>query len=263
MGGTTFKLALIQMLVTPGDEEANLARAERLVAEAAQHGADVVLLPEAFHLGWTDPSARNHADILPEGAACQRLMRLAREHSMFVCAGIIERAGDRIFNSAILLDREGNMLLHHRKINELDIARELYAIGDKVSVADTEFGRVGLMICADAFPPGQPISRSLGLMGARIILSPSSWAVPADHDNAVDPYGQLWLDNYIPVAREYKLWIASASNVGPIIAGPWKDRKCIGCSMVIAPTGEDVLRGPYGATAETILYTNIQRSSIS
>ena len=109
------------------------------------------------------------------------------------------------------------------------------------------------MICADGFAPGQSISRTLGIMGASVILSPCAWAVPHDHDNERDPYGQLWLDNYCPVAREFGLSIVGVSNVGPITAGPWQGRKCIGNSLVIGRDGGEVARGPYGERAEVML----------
>lgn len=253
-----FKLTLVQMLVLPGQEDANLARAERLLREAAASGARVALLPEVFHLGWTDPSARELAGEIPNGRVCQKLGALARELNLYICAGLAERAGSRIYNSAVLISPAGELLLRHRKIHELDMARELYSVGDRLGVVETELGRIGLMICADAFPPGQPISRSLGLMGAQLILSPCSWAVPADHDNDREPYGQLWLDNYIPVAQEFKLWIASASNVGPITAGPWQGRKCIGSSMVLDPKGAPMLRAGYGEVAEDVCSVEIR-----
>jgi len=114
------------------------------------------------------------------------------------------------------------------------------------------------MICADAFARGQIVSRTLGLMGAQMILSPCAWAVPADHDNTREPYGQLWRDHYEPVARDFRLWIAGVSNVGPIRSGPWIGRKCIGCSLLVGPDGKEVLQGPYGVDAETILFAEIK-----
>ena len=95
-------------------------------------------------------------------------------------------------------------------------------------------------------------------MGADIILSPSAWAVPADHDNEKEPYGAIWLKNYQPVARDFRLWIAGVSNVGWITDGPWKGRKCIGCSLVIGSSGDPVLRGPYGVDAEAVLYVDVK-----
>ena len=251
------KLAIVQMLVEPGRKEANLDRAEQRIADAATKGAQVILLPEAMPLGWTHPSARTEADAIPGGESCLRLRQAARSHNVFICAGVIERAADHIFNAAVLINPAGDVILQHRKIHELDIAHELYARGDRLSVVDTPFGRIGVMICADGFAPGQCISRTLGVMGARTILSPCAWAVPAGHDNVRDPYGQLWLDNYGPVARDFEMVIAGASNVGPITAGPWQGRKCIGNSLVIGRHGQQIARGPHGETAEAILHVDL------
>jgi predicted amidohydrolase len=253
-----FKLALIQMRVEGGRKEANLRRAIDRIAEAAGQRAQVVVLPEAMTLGWTHSSAKTDADEIPGGLSCEILRQAARRHNVYVCSGLVERTGHKIFNSAILIEPGGHVILHHRKLNELDIAREFYAVGDRLSVAPTPFGTLGVMICADAFASGQVVSRALGLMGADIILSPCAWAVPAEHDNQQEPYGKLWLDNYCPVARDFGLWIAGVSNVGWLTDGPWEGRKCIGCSLVIGPDGKQVLMGPYGDAAEIILYAHIE-----
>ncbi len=245
------------MLVAGGGKDANLSRAIDRIREAAASGAQVVVLPEAMTLGWTHSSASQHADAIPEGESCRRLREAARANRIYVCAGLVERAGPRIFNAAALIGPDGDLLLHHRKLNELGIAHEHYALGDRLAVASTPLGTFGVMICADAFARGQVITRTLGLMGAQIIHSPVAWAVPADHDNTKQPYGQLWLDNYSPVARDFRLWIAGVSNVGWLDDGPWKGRKCIGCSLVIGPDGQKVLMGPYGAEADALLYTDI------
>jgi predicted amidohydrolase len=183
---------------------------------------------------------------------------MAAEHRVFLCAGLTERDDERVFNAAVLLDPQGEILLRHRKLNELAIGHACYAQGDGLGVAHTPLGTMGVMICADAFARGQVVSRSLGLMGAQLILSPCAWAVPADHDNVREPYGRLWLDHYGPVARDFRLWIAGVSNVGPLRSGPWAGRRCIGSSLLVGPEGLAVVRGPYGDTAETILYADVE-----
>ncbi len=248
-----FRLALIQMLVQPGCIEANLTRAEERVREAAAAGAQMVILPETLDCGWTHPSAREFAGPIPGGASCERLRALARREGVHLCAGLVEASGEQRFNAAVLFSPDGDLLLHHRKIHELDFAHDLYSRGGRLAVAHTPFGTVGVMICADAFAPGESISRTLALIGAQIIVSPCAWAVPASHDQAREPYGALWRDCYGRVARECGIWIAGASNVGAVIAGEWAGRKCIGCSLVVGPDGEPVAQGSYGEDADTML----------
>jgi predicted amidohydrolase len=248
-----FSLALGQIHVRPGRKAENIAGAIKTIdSVVGLRGCDVILLPEALPVGWTHPAARQEAESIPDGEWCAALGKAAKRNKVWVCSGVIERDGDRIFNSAVLINADGQFVLVHRKINELEMAHDLYAPGEQLRVVDTPFGRMGVMICADAFAKGQVIGRTLGLMGAQVILSPCSWAVPPDHDQEREPYGQLWLDNYQPVAREFGLWIAGVSNVGPITDGPWSGRKCIGSSMVIGPKGEVAWRGHYGEAAEEV-----------
>src|SRR5437773_1499642 len=98
------KLALIQMRVEAGKKEANLDRARDLIGKAANEGARVAVLPEAMTLGWTHSSARGQADEIPNGASCIALRATARQHKLYLCSGLIEKAGQQIFNSAVLID---------------------------------------------------------------------------------------------------------------------------------------------------------------
>ncbi|TVR52131.1 MAG: carbon-nitrogen hydrolase family protein [Puniceicoccaceae bacterium] len=248
-----FHLGLIQMRVDGGDKAANLARAESHISAAAAAGCQVVLLPEAMDLGWTHPAALDQAEPIPGGEPFRRLAAAATAHQVWVCAGLTERDRDRVYNAAVLISPQGKLRGLHRKIHELDIGRPYYAAGDRIGVVTTDLGVFGLMICADANAPERFIGRSLGRLGAQIILSPCAWAVTADHDQALDPYGGLWREAYQPLAREFGLWVAGASNVGPMTGGPWQGRNCIGCSLVVDPAGKVVREGPYGKSAEAIL----------
>ncbi len=254
---TKFKLAIVQMAVKTGDRSANLKTAEARIIEAAENNAQVILLPEVMDLGWASPTALTKAQPIPEGETSQTLIRLAKQHKVYICSGLIEQDGDKIFNSAILINPKGEIILKHRKINELDIAQPYYALGQDMHVCQTEFGSFGVLICADANTPGYVLTRTLGYMGADVILSPSSWAVKATHDNISEPYGQMWIDAYHPVAKDFSIWIASASNVGWMEDGPWEGWKGIGCSLVVDPKGEVALHGPYGEEADKILYIDI------
>ena len=246
------------MLVQGGHVRENLIRAVQFIRRASSHQAQIVLLPEALDLGWTHPCALDEAGGIPDGHACSVLRSAAREFGVHVCAGLVERSGARLFNSAVLISPDGGILLHHRKLNELEIGHGFYAQGDRLAVAETPLGTIGLMICSDAFVRGQVVGRTLGLMGADLILSPCAWAVPEAYDVEKTPYGELWSGSYGPVARDFHLWIAGISNVGVLSAGPWKGRPCIGNSMVVGPDGAVVRRGAFGKDAEELILVEVQ-----
>jgi predicted amidohydrolase len=257
-GRPSFKLAIAQMLVKGGALEANLEHAAEMISEAAENGAQMVLLPEAMDLGWTDPSALTMAEPVPGGKSAQMLSTMAKKHQIYVCSGLTEKDGETVYNSAVLIDPSGQVILLHRKINELDIGHPYYALGQDLRVVQTNLGSIGVMICADASTGNGEIPRTLSYMGADVILSPSAWAVPDDHNNIKEPYGDMWRDIYKSVTKDFRVWIASCSNVGWMSGGPWKGWRTIGCSMVIGPGGTEVLNAPYGVNADTILYVDIK-----
>jgi predicted amidohydrolase len=257
MSDQRFRLGMAQTRVEGGRPEDNLNRAVAAIREAADLGCRVVVLPECLDLGWTHPSARDFAQPIP-GPHFDRLAGAARAAGVYVAAGLVERAGPKLFNAAVLIGPAGELLLHHRKINELDIALDLYSVGDRVGVAQTDLGTFGLNVCADNFADSLAIGHVLCRMGAQVILSPSAWAVDADHDNASDPYGKLWLDAYTELARLYDVTVVGVSNVGRLTGGPWAGRKCIGCSLAVGPGGAVLARGPYGEIAEAVVCVDIE-----
>lgn len=70
-----------------------------------------------------------------------------------------------MYNSAILVSPEGDILIKHRKINVLTIALDLYEIRDSLSVASTSLGKTGIDIFADNFPNSLALGHSLARMG--------------------------------------------------------------------------------------------------
>ena len=247
----TVRVAMAQMLVEGGEPDANMARAVARVADGAEHGCDVALLPECIDLGWTHPSARELADPIP-GPRTELLAEAANRGGVYVVAGLTERAADGARNTSVLLSPSGDILLQHSKINLLDIARDVYTPGTSLSVADTSFGVVGIPICADNFGGCLHYSRSLIGMGADIILSPCAWAVPPGFDDEETPYGGLWLDSYGTLARESGVPVVGVSNVGRMTGGPWNGHDCIGRSLAIGRDGEIAAHLPFGADADCV-----------
>ena len=221
------------------------------IAEGAMVGCDVVVLPECLDLGWTHPSVFTQAETIP-GPRSDRICQAAAEHRVFVVAGLTERRGDEIYNTAILVDSSGNLVATHRKINILDIAANLYSPGETLHVSETPWGVVGVLICADNFPEKTALGEALYHMGARAILSPCAWAVPPDFNQEKTPYGDLWRGSYCSLTRDRDLTVIGVSNVGPVSGGPWEGHHCIGNSMAIGTNGKEIAVLPFGHSAECI-----------
>lgn len=247
---TAITVGLAQALVLPGDLEGNLQRAGELVAEAARSGCDIVVLPECVDVGWTDVRARELAQPIP-GSTSDFLCHLALTHSIIVASGLTERDGDVVYNAAVLIDRAGTIIGRHRKINELEFARKIYGVGQELKVVDTEFGVVALNICADNYVDSLALADAQAAMGAKLVLSPSSWAVPPGHDDEANPYIE-WQEPYRIIGQRHGIPVVGVSNVGPVETGEWAGWECIGRSLATDARGEIVSWGSYGVRASEL-----------
>ena len=243
-GGRAIRVGMGQMLVVPGAMEENLARAVAMIESAAREGCAIVVLPECLDLGWTSPEARRLAQPIP-GPASDRLAAAAASAGVMVVAGLTERDGEKLFNSAILIGADGSILASHRKINELDFARELYSPGRELRVVETPLGIIGVSICADNAYPALALGRALASMGAEILLSPCAWAVPPGFDNEARPYGDEWVTAYGALARETGMPVIGVSNVGPVVGGEWDGWSCIGASLAVGAGGNVLVQAPF------------------
>ncbi len=131
---------------------------------------DVILLPEEITLVGNNRPYPEIAEPIP-GPTTKRLGEVARERSAYIAAGIVEREGPAIYNTAVLIDRAGNVAGKYRKVY---LPREEVegglTPGSDYPVFRTDFGTVGMMICYDVFYADP--ARALALKGAEMILMP-------------------------------------------------------------------------------------------
>ena len=243
-----------QLLVEGGEPERNLSRARQMILESVEKKVDIVLLPEVFDLGWTHPSALKEAQTIP-GAYSDFLCDEAKRGGIYICAGLTEKESDKVFNTAVLIDRKGNILVKYRKINLLTVEQPFYQIGSKLEVVDTEFGLIGINICADNYSDSLEIGHVLAKMGAQIILSPSSWTSDYHYFEGQDPYEKKWLKPYQTLAYLYDLVIAGATSVGYIVGGPYEGKKMVGCSLAVGKNGI-ISQGKYNEFAGELVISN-------
>ena len=245
------KIASGQIRIVGGDVNGNLGRAKIAIEEGSKLGANIVLLPECSNFGWADPSAITEATEVASDLFLEGIKESAIINNVYVAVGFVERDGNHLYNSAVIISPIGEILLRHRKINELDFAREIYSVGSQISSVDTPLGKLGLMICADALSEEDQIIKRLIDDGAQVILSPSAWAVPPDFNNSLTPYGSLWTHAYSSGVADSNKWVIATSNVGFIRSGQWAGYKCIGNSIAMGPN-QSLQVSPFGEEAEHI-----------
>lgn len=230
------KIGMGQLLVEGGEPERNMERAISMIENASRQRCDIVLLPEVFDLAWTDVSAKKEAEEIP-GRRSNFLCAAAKKNKIYICAGLTEKLNGKIYNTAIFIDKLGKIVLKYQKINLLKFEQEFYEVGQSLNVIDTEFGKIGINICADNYRDALHIGHTLARMGAELILSPSSWTVNYDVSEDKDPYKNKWLAPYSILAKTYGLVVVGATSVGYLISGPYEGEKSIGCSLAVGPNG--------------------------
>lgn len=147
----------------------------RLVEQAAARGADIVCLPEGLTAAGNGLTYAQAAEAVP-GPTTEFFGALARRLRVWIVAGLYERSGARLYNTAVLVGRDGKLVGRYRKMSLPDEEIEGgITPGSETPVFDTDFGRVGLMICWDSSYP--EVARALAAGGAEVILMPIAGGV--------------------------------------------------------------------------------------
>ena len=174
------KVAVTQMSCSRNPEE-TLAKADRLVRQAAGKGAKIILLQELFETPYFCQLQKFEylelAKPLGENPAVHHFRKVARELDVVLPVSFFERAGNTQFNSVAVIDADGEILGVYRKTHipdGLPYAEKFYFTpGDTgFKVWDTKYGRIGVGICWDQWFP--ETARSLALLGAEILLFPTA-----------------------------------------------------------------------------------------
>lgn len=151
---------------------------------AGKLGLDIVCLGETITIVGTDCSVKDCAEPIP-GPATRQLADAAQRNRIWVVAGLTERADDVVYNTAVLLDRQGRIAGKYRKVH---LPREEWKNGvrpgGEYPVFETDFGKVAIQICYDWFFP-EPAA-IFALKGAEIIFAPTWGNTLPDEAGRVD-----------------------------------------------------------------------------
>jgi len=234
----TLRIAMGQIVCLDGDRQGNLTRIDRAVAEAKSAGAHIVCLPEMTLLGWVNPDAHRRAHPIP-GEDSESLCRLARDHKVFLCVGLAEKTADHLYDSALLIDADGQILLKHRKINLLtELMTPPYTPGKKVRVVETRFGRIGLLICADTHPA--EILAQMAELKPWLVLVPYGYAAT---EKAWPEHGKALEAVVTNAAKITGAAVIGTNAIGQISHGPWMGLTYGGHSVAVNRAGQILALG--------------------
>ncbi len=229
----SLKAALLQTKVS-ADKEENLRSVREKLRGLRGEKLDLVTLPEMFNCPYQTDLFPVYAE-REGGTSWQQLSQIARKEQIYLAAGSIPEVDEegKVYNTAYVFDREGRQIAKHRKMHLFDInvtggqyfkESDTLTAGNKVTVFDTEFGRMGLCICFDIrFPE---LSRLMVQDGAQILLIPGAFNMTTGPAHWELSFRARALDNQV-----YILGTAPARD-------PKSSYTSWGHSIAVSPWGE-------------------------
>jgi len=248
----TLRVACVQ-LTSRSDKAANLEKAERLVAQAAATGADVVVLPEKWNAIGSAEVLHGAAEALEGGESVEAMADWARTHGLTLVGGSIteRREGrEKLSNTSIVFGSDGTIVGVYRKIHMFDVEvgghvyRESDAEepGDEPVVVDLEGWPTGLSVCYDIrFPE---LYRILALQGAEVVTVPAHFTLYTGKDH--------WELLLRARAVENQYYVVAAAQIGETVPG----RLSYGRSLIVDPWGIVVAVAP---DDETVIAAELDR----
>jgi N-carbamoylputrescine amidase len=243
------KIACIQMEPVVGEKSANLAKTLDLIARAAGAGAGLIVLPELANSGYvfnTREEAFALAEPVPGGPSTDAWAAAAARLGVHIVAGIAERAGDVLYNSAVLIGPDG-YIGTFRKVHLWAAENLFFEPGDLgFPVFRTRLGRIGMAICYDAWFPES--FRLAALQGADIVCVPTNWVPIPGQDPKREAMANILV---MAAAHSNSLFIACADRIGVE-----RGQSFEGQSLVVGHTGWPVA-GPASRDHEEILIVEV------
>lgn len=228
MADSKLRLALVQMPVRTLALEENWERGSSFVRQAADAGADLVVLPELWTTGFHWPKNCRLVDEHPLWE--ESLMDLSQKYGVWIAGSTLAGSTESgVFNRATLISPEEGAVAHYAKMHLFSLTGEdrYLTPGNDVVCPETPWGKIGLAICYDVrFPE---LWRMLALEGARLILCPAGFPEPRqDH----------WRTLLRARAIENQCFVAGVNQVGTEQIAGGSALKYFGGSLLVDPWGE-------------------------
>lgn len=242
-------IACIQMEPVIGDKPTNIARSIGFIETAVERGAELVVLPELANTGYVFRDRQEAAELaepVPGGETTAAWSEIASRRNITIVAGITERAGDTLFNSAVVIGPDG-YIGRFRKVHLWGDEKKVFSPGDLgFPVFQMPFGRLAVAICYDGWFP--ETFRAAALQGADILCVPTNW-VPMPGQ----PADRHAMANTLVMAGAHSnnLFVACADRIGVERGQPFE-----GQSLIVDRHGWPIA-GPASRHREEILIAEI------
>jgi len=251
MASSLIKVALVQNnpQVGIGNKPKNLENTLFYIDKAAGEKANLVVFPELANTGYrfeTRQEAFEHAESVEDGMSVKLWTEAAKAHNIHIIAGLAERDGPAIYNTAVLIGPEG-LIGKYRKTHLWGIEKFWFTPGNAgFPVFETEFGRIGILICWDAWFP--ETVRIMGVQGADLICTVNNFTFS---ESVFDNTGKS-MDYYLMRAHAHMngMFVASANRIGSE-----RGERFIGGSLLVDPLGLPVAAA--NSDEETMLVAEI------
>ncbi|WP_327286764.1 nitrilase family protein [Streptomyces sp. NBC_01198] len=247
------RVAVVQFEPQVGAEnlKANAAAVEQRLNAAGESGANLVVLPELATTGYvfeTREEAFAHSETIPDGPSLQLFERTAAQHGMYIVGCVVERDGERLYDTAVLVGPEG-YIGRYRKTHLWNTEKLWFTPGDEgFKVFDTRIGRIGLLVCWDIWFP--ETARIVSQLGADIICIPTGWVwtpPPLYDASGVCMAAHLT----ITAAHVNNVFIATADRIGQERGAGF-----MGNSLIAGTNGWPIDRIA-GPDEDTIIYADV------
>lgn len=250
MSGKNFRAALVQFDIRPSQVHLNESTAAELIAKSAELGADVVVLPELWNVGYDLERLPQLAQNIPNGSSTQMLCNLAKQYGIYIFGGTIaEQKGDKFYNTALVINDMGEIICKYRKLHLFPKGlreQDYFTPGDEWGLVETPWGLFGVAVCYDLRFPAT--IQNLTLRGANTIIVPAQWpTVRADH----------WLMLNQARAIDNQVFVLGCNRTGRDASGKYP-----GWSVAVDPLGH-VLAGGKEAESPGVLLADIDYGQMS
>ncbi|MCK4336907.1 MAG: carbon-nitrogen hydrolase family protein, partial [Candidatus Aminicenantes bacterium] len=180
--GPLIYVALVQLeMLVPQNPKQHISDALAAIDAAGRKGVDLIVLPEGINIGSGGKIPYHQAAEPVDSPLLLQIAAKSKKYNCFIVFPFIERDGDRVYNSAVLFDRNGDQLGVYRKMHEPQcvVLKEKVSLGQNLTVFDIDIGRIGILICYDTITPEPALI--YGLQGVDLIVYPHM-IQPLDND---------------------------------------------------------------------------------